>query len=410
MSSHPSLDRDSFETFLANAYAVHQSGLDPRSLSAVVEVQRLIGTDEFTVDQALHLIADRAVKVSNASGIAVALLEANQLVYRAGSGLAAADVGRHVPAVLSASPGSNARLEILRVENAQTDSRIEAEICRQFGAISLLILPIYQAQALAGVLQVYFSEAHSFLEPEVRAYRLMAGLAEEAIQKNVRVAQKEASTKQYVSVAHAIQENTCPQPLSDNRDSSAQAAPKPCESFVEPAARELASISTVQAIRTGPKTIRLAIVDFWRIGATAAAAVLLASAIWIAHRHHPAPAVSGSAVSIPNQTADQVSPVSLSRQDKTKGFRRRVGDEMAPNSAFTRFRIGPNEVDYIAEDVTVRHFTNRTAKPQMLAADKEVNIGGDVTVRYFSPKPTLSQTGSSPISTQTTEHPLPASK
>src|ERR1700757_90961 len=162
MSSHVSLDRESFQNFLANAFAVQNSGLNRQLLSALIEVQHFIAKDEFTVDRALDLIADRALKVCNASGIAIALLEANQLVYRAGSGIAATDVGRHVPAVLSGCAPSKAGVEILRVENAQTDSRIEAEICRQFGATSLLILPIYRAQAVAGVLQVHFSEAHSF--------------------------------------------------------------------------------------------------------------------------------------------------------------------------------------------------------------------------------------------------------
>jgi two-component system, NtrC family, sensor kinase len=154
MNSNTSLDRESFQMFLANAFEVHKSGLNPKSLSALVELQRFIRTDEFTVDRALHLITDHALTVSNASGIAIALLEANQLVYRARSGLAAMDVGRHVPAMLSVC-GRKARVEILRVENAQTDLRIEAEICRQFGATSLLIPPIYQAKAVTGVLQVH---------------------------------------------------------------------------------------------------------------------------------------------------------------------------------------------------------------------------------------------------------------
>ena len=95
MRSHATLDRESFERFLANASAVQNSAWNRQLLSALVEVQHFIAKDEFTVDQVLDLIADRTRKVSNASGIAVALLEGNQLVYRAGSGTAATDVGRH---------------------------------------------------------------------------------------------------------------------------------------------------------------------------------------------------------------------------------------------------------------------------------------------------------------------------
>ena len=53
-------------------------------------------------------------------------------------------------------------------------------------------------------------------------------------------------------------------------------------------------------------------------------------------------------------------------------------------------RIGPDEVDYIADDVTVRHFEIRPAKPQILrSAQNEISFGDDVTVRYFANAPAL---------------------
>jgi hypothetical protein len=416
MSSDFNLDRESFQTFLANAFAVHESGLDQRSLSALIEAQHFITTDEFTLDRALHLIADSALKVCNASGIAIALLEANQLVYRAGSGTTAVDVGHHVSAVLSVCARSEPRVEILRVENARADLRIEAEICRQFGATSLLILPIYQAQAVAGVLQVHFSEAHSFLEPEVRTYRLMARLIEEAILRNRQRGQKEGLAEQPVSVAHAIRQITSQGPVfSDTDDRSAQAAPQPCQSFLEPMATESTVLQAGAAAPIGQVLNRsliakFRIVNFRHIGATVTIAILVASTVWIAHRRHPAPATIGSALSTPKGTGEHPSSTPVSVKDKSKGSRHTVKDAIAPNAAFRRIRIGPDEVDYIAGDVTIRHFTNRIAMPQTRSYAKEVNFGQDVTVRYFADKPTLSQTRAASISTQTKEHSLPASQ
>jgi hypothetical protein len=46
-----------------------------------------------------------------------------------------------------------------------------------------------------------------------------------------------------------------------------------------------------------------------------------------------------------------------------------------------RLRIGPNEVDYIAEDVTIRYFTSRPTRPKTRINANEVNISDDVTVR-----------------------------
>src|ERR1700680_2256014 len=185
-SQHPamfiysSLDRTPLQKLLANAFAVQHSQMDKQWLSAIVEVQGLIAGRELDVDGTMQFVVDRAQAVANATGVAIALFKGHQLVYRAGSGSAADYVGRHVMATLSVPADTTGR-EILRVEDAETDTRIQAEICRQFGAKSLLILLIYHEQSVAGVLEIFFSEAHAFQDCEVRAYRLMAGLIGEAM-------------------------------------------------------------------------------------------------------------------------------------------------------------------------------------------------------------------------------------
>src|ERR1700752_1019106 len=183
MSSQFSLDPESFQNLLADAYVVQESGIDTCSLGAVLELQGLMADSELDLDRSMPLIADRARNVAQATGVAIALLQGDQLVYRAGSGSSAAYVGRRVTAILSVSRHTKSKAEILRVENAQRDGRIEAAICRQFGAESLLILPVYDNRKLVGVLEIIFSDAHSFQEQEVRTYRLMASLLGEAISR-----------------------------------------------------------------------------------------------------------------------------------------------------------------------------------------------------------------------------------
>src|SRR5215469_1044537 len=192
MNPNSGLDRQAFEAFLANASAVQKSGLDARTLSAILEVQRFIAIAEPNIDRAFDLIADCSQRVSNASGVAIARLESNQLIYSAAKGTAVQEIGRRLPAVFSLCAQGEGKAEILRVDNAETDSRIQAEICRQFGAVSLLILPICHHQVIRGILQVHFGEAHSFLDAEVRAYRLMAGMAADAMSGIAEHAETEA--------------------------------------------------------------------------------------------------------------------------------------------------------------------------------------------------------------------------
>ncbi|HET7441080.1 MAG TPA: GAF domain-containing protein, partial [Terriglobales bacterium] len=179
MSARSTLDPESFQKILASAFAVQECLADTQALSAIVQVRRLMMRGELDVNGAMQVIADRARKVADATGVAIAVLKRDQLVYQAGSGSATASIGRQVTATLSVS--AKTKSEILRVENAETDKRIGAAICRQRGAKSLLILPIYQDRGMAGVLEVLFSEAHAFQECEVLTYQLMVRAVEDAI-------------------------------------------------------------------------------------------------------------------------------------------------------------------------------------------------------------------------------------
>ena len=52
--------------------------------------------------------------------------------------------------------------------------------------------------------------------------------------------------------------------------------------------------------------------------------------------------------------------------------------------AFRRVEVGPNEVDYVAEDVTVRIFTPPPKARSVQGGNNEVDLGDDVTVHYFA--------------------------
>jgi len=183
MNDHSIIDRDTFQQLLASAFAVQQSQLDRQSLSAILDVQRSIASGKFDLDSAMLSIVSSARDVAHASGVGIGLLKSDRITYCAGCGTSAALVGQHVVASLTVSAFTKATREILRVENAQRDSRIEADICRQFGASALLILPIYFDHVVAGVLEVRFSEPHAFQDREVRTYVLMAEQIEVALSK-----------------------------------------------------------------------------------------------------------------------------------------------------------------------------------------------------------------------------------
>ena len=359
MSTDPALDRASFEKFLASAFAVQNSGLDNQSLTALIELQRSITAGDPSLAQAMHMVAERARTVANASGVSVAQLIGNQLVYRAGSGSAEAFIGRHVTAVLSASAPDEARAEILRVENAQSDTRIEAEVCRLFGANALLIVPIYRERAVAGVLEVFFNEAHTFQDSEVLTYRVMARLVEEAMFPDARPEQKKAAATQLTALSPVIEPVASPvHKLQGNDESAAQ----PVRLFA-------------------PNKLR------WNVAAAGLVAVLLIVG-WIYHRS--ASPMDASSLHRSNAAQEQVSAKPSAESNRASEPETSAGGAAGRKdigAGFRRVRISQNEVDYIAEDVTIRHFTSKPARTQMRVGEKRVNFGEDVTVRYFVSKP-----------------------
>jgi hypothetical protein len=428
MNTHQSFDRESFQSLLANAFSVQQSGMAPDSLAAIIEIQRVVAGGGVAAHDAMNLVAERAQDVADASGIGIALLEGNQLVHRAGSGTALHNVGSQLTAVLSHAAHDHPRREILRVENAATDSRIEGEICRQFDVEALLMVPIYREHAMMGVLEVFFKRPHVFSEPEVRTYQLMATLAGDASALPVVAAEKSAVRSS--TLARALLRMNLPVrqlPVTRQRAPEAAAEARSESSYT----KVISAIRKWDARAYGGKLASSAAESLrrirlpkwhvphltrptvsWRNTAlvlrrdlrllqakwpnqlrgklllnVAAVSVVLVLAIMAAIARHQstvsplADSSSSSTISPPEQpvpAVDQqaVAPTSVKPHAS-------VRDAGAPTASFKRVWAGKDEVDYIADDVTIRHFRPLPMPKKNAIWSKQVNIGNDVTVRYF---------------------------
>ncbi len=116
-------------------------------------------------------------------------------------------------------------------------------------------------------------------------------------------------------------------------------------------------------------------------------AVLIIATRWISYDLRPTSPVGASSSPQRSNAAPQKNlfvlakrPLSLMEQTAAT----ETAMPKVPSPAFRRVRVGPNEVDDIAEDVTIRHFTPTLAPTQVQREYKEVHIGADVTIRYFA--------------------------
>src|SRR2546429_4927095 len=370
MNTHFTLDRESLQNLLARAslaqeYLDSQKATCPavdrlpkpaigeqpkdtipveyiQSLSAIAAVQRSIATDSVEVDVAMAIIADQARNVANANGVAIGLLEGDNLVYRAGSGGAATYIGRHVKATLSVSRASG---EILRVEDTQTDARIEAAICRQFGAKALLIVPICRGRTVLGAIEILFYDAHAFQDREVRTYQLMAGLVAEAISHAAQLELQQAlpaeDGKEHVHSAEAQRASEAERgELSVFRRSTGVAA------MIAQAAKRL----LLHQCRWKP----------------AAVVIVLVMAGWVAYTHRgPISPVSISELPRSNAIEQQApfAPAKPAANSTSKPQTALVATQEKKKTAGTTSQRPRDwrDVDYIAEDVTVRYVTLKPA-------------------------------------------------
>lgn len=418
LSSLSNLELAFFQQLLANAFTVQECGMDRQSLAGIVELQRSIQEGNLGDQGTMQLIAERTRNVANASGVAIGLLNLDHLFYAAGTGTAISYVGMRVKATLTVSRMNEARAEILRVEDAEADTRIEAAVCRQFHAKSLLILPVYRSRVLAGVLHILFDEPHTFQDQELRTYRILAGLLSEALFQQVSPEQARAASGK-LSAARALIE----QKVASERRPAAESVQPPAtiaESTPEAIAEEQAEIfptveeEAVVCAETAVVVEEAAIVSapvpspatlaFWqryrpfyrraRIAELAVASVVAVFA-WVLCTQKPATGSSSSTgpSKAPVESSQPVTaPPAPMPGDSASGppVPATAAENTLPRTlapAVTRWRTESHgRLKRFGDDVTVRYFGPRPATIQTSDKVETRQLSDDVTVRYIKPR------------------------
>jgi len=368
-----SLYRDSFQSLLACAFTVQHTLLDVHSPSSTLELKHLINTGQLDLKMTMRLIAGCVRNVANATGVAIGLLESNQLAYIAGSGCATARIGRRVSATLSVASNTRHKVEILRVENAETETRIEAAICRQFGAKSLLILPIYRDRALAGVIEIIFNEARVFDDREVCIYHSMANAAGEALAYSGTFESKVGKSTMLTRPPEKMKQRALHDESLPGNINSLPNAHFSCparEAGTEPeklVSGQASSTRTDSSLKELTKPSRLL---WWRLADSAAVIIVLVSAGWMAYGSGRSASSLTNSVR-PTQDAHQHLEQLLSTRSEVINKSRKQSERIPTERVMKagkrtphRAVIGDQEIDYVSEDVTVRHLIpNLAVKP-----------------------------------------------
>lgn len=135
------------------------------------------GFEEAELEAALQLLVERAQYITGATGTALALPQAGEMVCRASAGSCAPSIGARLQVRSGLTGESIARRQLLRCDNAETDPRVNLETCRALGIASIVVLPMLRRNGeVRGLFELFSDHPYAFEERDLIALERMADL------------------------------------------------------------------------------------------------------------------------------------------------------------------------------------------------------------------------------------------
>ena len=142
--------------------------------------QALCDLDAATLQRLNDLVA-RAHARTSASGVAIALVEDNDLVTCAAFGGSAPEVGTRTPIDASFSGRCALSGEMLICADVMNDERLDGDACASVGIFSMVMVPISESGKTRGVLAAFSDRPNSFSPNQLTVLNTFAEIANELL-------------------------------------------------------------------------------------------------------------------------------------------------------------------------------------------------------------------------------------
>ncbi len=149
---------------------------DESHLRAIIATQNEIVEAGLDLDQVMERVVARARELTDADASVIEIAERDEMVYRVAVGTAAHHVGIRLDRASSLSGACVASGETLLCDDASADPRVDVDLCRRLGAMSMICVPLRHADEVIGVLKVYSGSAHRFTGQHVETLDLLSHL------------------------------------------------------------------------------------------------------------------------------------------------------------------------------------------------------------------------------------------
>ena len=147
------------------------------------------------LDGALNIVVQAAMLKTNATGVAVALMERGRLLCHARVGEIAPDLGVALNLNSGITGACVRSAQPLNCHDAHTDRRVDGAVCRASGIRSIVVVPILADGRVVGILEALSGNAHAFEPEHVQCLKRLADFARDLCYRTNRNAGPELVPK-----------------------------------------------------------------------------------------------------------------------------------------------------------------------------------------------------------------------
>jgi putative methionine-R-sulfoxide reductase with GAF domain len=151
-----------------------------------VEIEKDVDSCGPDLEPALHMIAQRALTLTWASGTAIALintLDPSEMICRARAGSDSPEIGARLDSNRGFS-GECVRSGMAIVcDDTENDSRVDRRSCRALGIRSIVACPVKRKNETIGILEVFSPEPAAFWENDVTVLQRLTGFIVRAVDR-----------------------------------------------------------------------------------------------------------------------------------------------------------------------------------------------------------------------------------
>lgn len=140
----------------------------------IIAIQAEIARLGLDLTATMALLVERTLGLIEADGAAIELADGEEMVYRAGAGIAASQLGLRLKVGESLSGLCVRSGEILHCRDSESDPRVDRDACRAVGLRSMIVVPLRHEGETVGVLKAMSRQPDKFRDVDVRALRLLS--------------------------------------------------------------------------------------------------------------------------------------------------------------------------------------------------------------------------------------------